>query len=87
MPQSRILGEEGGWQGEGQTTWIIDPIDGTSNFASGLPFFSVSIAAYHAGKPVWRHCLRSDPRGALHGIGRPPDVEWRPRETLPARTH
>lgn len=52
MPQSRILGEEGGWQGEGQTTWIIDPIDGTSNFASGLPFFSVSIAAYHAGKPV-----------------------------------
>ncbi|MGE0279893.1 MAG: inositol monophosphatase [Rhizobiaceae bacterium] len=52
LPQSRILGEEGGWQGEGETTWIIDPIDGTSNFASGLPFFSVSIAAYHAGKPV-----------------------------------
>jgi myo-inositol-1(or 4)-monophosphatase len=52
LPQSRILGEEGGWQGEGETTWIIDPIDGTSNFASGLPFFCVSIAAYHAGKPV-----------------------------------
>ena len=52
LPASRILGEEGGWQGEGETTWIIDPIDGTSNFASGLPFFCVSIAAYHAGKPV-----------------------------------
>ena len=52
IPASRILGEEGGWQGEGETTWIIDPIDGTSNFASGLPFFCVSIAAYHAGKPV-----------------------------------
>lgn len=52
LPQSRILGEEGGWQGEGETTWIIDPIDGTSNFASGLPFFCVSIAAYHAGQPV-----------------------------------
>ncbi len=52
LPQSRILGEESGWQGEGDTTWIIDPIDGTSNFASGLPFFCVSIAAYHAGEPV-----------------------------------
>lgn len=52
LPRSRVLGEEGGWQGQGETTWIIDPIDGTSNFASGLPFFSVSIAAYHAGKPV-----------------------------------
>lgn len=52
IPASRILGEEGGWQGEGETTWIIDPIDGTSNFASGLPFYCVSIAAYHAGEPV-----------------------------------
>ena len=52
IPASRILGEEGGWQGEGDTTWIIDPIDGTSNFASGLPFFCVSIAAYHLGEPV-----------------------------------
>ncbi|WP_428424028.1 inositol monophosphatase family protein [Pararhizobium sp.] len=52
IPASRILGEEGGWQGEGETTWIIDPIDGTSNFASGLPFFCVSIAAYHLGEPV-----------------------------------
>lgn len=52
IPASRILGEEGGWQGEGETTWIIDPIDGTSNFASGLPFFCVSIAAYHKGEPV-----------------------------------
>lgn len=52
IPACRILGEEGGWQGEGDTTWIIDPIDGTSNFASGLPFFCVSIAAYHKGEPV-----------------------------------
>lgn len=52
LPASRILGEEGGWQGEGDITWIIDPIDGTSNFASGLPFFCVSIAAYHLGEPV-----------------------------------
>ncbi|WP_104494257.1 inositol monophosphatase family protein [Paracoccus denitrificans] len=52
LPQSRILGEESGWQGAGPASWIIDPIDGTSNFASGLPFFSVSIAAYYEGRPV-----------------------------------
>jgi len=52
LAQSRILGEESGWQGAGETTWIIDPIDGTSNFASGLPIFCVSLAAYHCGQPV-----------------------------------
>jgi myo-inositol-1(or 4)-monophosphatase len=52
LPNSRILGEEGGWQGAGDTTWLIDPIDGTSNFASGLPIFAISIAAYHRGRPA-----------------------------------
>ncbi|MGP5396383.1 inositol monophosphatase family protein [Arthrobacter rhombi] len=44
-PDSRILGEEGGHQGEGRIEWIVDPIDGTSNFAHGVAFFCVSIAA------------------------------------------
>ena len=53
LPQSRILGEEGGWQGQGDLVWYVDPIDGTSNFASGLPWFCVSIAACDAdGAPV-----------------------------------
>lgn len=53
VPDSRILGEESGWQGEGGVVWYVDPIDGTSNFASGLPFFCVSIAAYSAdGRPL-----------------------------------
>ncbi|QDG94481.1 inositol monophosphatase (plasmid) [Rhizobium sp. NIBRBAC000502774] len=47
VPRSRILGEERGWQGDtGEAvTWYVDPIDGTSNFASGLPIFCISIAA------------------------------------------
>lgn len=45
VPGSRILGEETGWQGEGDVLWFVDPLDGTSNFISGLPFFCVSIAA------------------------------------------
>lgn len=53
VPDSRILGEESGWQGDGAVVWYVDPIDGTSNFASGLPFFCVSIAAHTAdGRPV-----------------------------------
>jgi len=45
-PQHRILAEEGGERpGEhGAPCWIIDPLDGTTNFAHGLPLFSVSIA-------------------------------------------
>lgn len=44
-PDSRILGEEGGHRGTGRIEWIVDPIDGTSNFAHGIAFFCVSIAA------------------------------------------
>jgi myo-inositol-1(or 4)-monophosphatase len=59
-PEDRILGEEGGWnQGQGDTTWYIDPIDGTLNFARGMPFFSVSIGVYQGGKMVVGHV--SDP--------------------------
>jgi myo-inositol-1(or 4)-monophosphatase len=47
FPDDAFLGEEGGpRQGiEGARVWIIDPLDGTSNFVSGFPFWCVSIAA------------------------------------------
>lgn len=32
--------------------WIIDPLDGTTNYSRGLPFFAVSIALWEKGKPV-----------------------------------
>ncbi len=44
-PDSRIVGEEGGAAGDGRVHWYVDPIDGTANFAHGLPFFCTSIAA------------------------------------------
>lgn len=47
FPDHRILGEEGGDQGAAASDrplWIIDPIDGTTNFIHGLPHFAVSIA-------------------------------------------
>jgi len=36
----------------GGTCWAVDPLDGTSNFARGLPLFSVSVAALEGGRPV-----------------------------------
>ena len=33
-------------------TWVVDPIDGTTNFARGLPVWGVSIALLHQGQPV-----------------------------------
>lgn len=44
-PEHGILAEESGSQdGDGESVWIIDPLDGTSNYLHGFPFFSVSIA-------------------------------------------
>lgn len=50
-PGSRIVGEElSPGQAWGDLTWVVDPIDGTTNFLHGLPFFAVSIAAVRDGE-------------------------------------
>ncbi|SPD75945.1 Inositol-1-monophosphatase [uncultured Desulfobacterium sp.] len=44
FPDDNILSEEGGELGRmTNRTWIIDPLDGTTNFVHGFPFFAVSI--------------------------------------------
>jgi len=43
-PDHSFLGEESGQEREAEYRWIVDPIDGTVNFAHGFPFFAVSIA-------------------------------------------
>ena len=45
VPDSTIIGEEGGTNGRGRVHWHIDPIDGTSNFSRGIAGWCVSIAA------------------------------------------
>jgi len=39
-------------QGEPSIWWAIDPIDGTNNFAHGIPIFTVSVAALFEGRPI-----------------------------------
>ncbi len=48
FPEHGILAEESGASGDAQAgLWIIDPLDGTTNFAHKLPIFAVSIAFQH----------------------------------------
>lgn len=44
FPGDAILGEEQGGAGEGGRRWIIDPIDGTKNYARGIPAFATLVA-------------------------------------------
>jgi len=51
-PGHGFLGEEGGRHGgpRGEYVWVIDPLDGTTNFLHGFPQFAVSIGLLHKGK-------------------------------------
>jgi myo-inositol-1(or 4)-monophosphatase len=44
FPLISILGEELGGEGKSELLWVIDPLDGTNNFAHGFPIFCISIA-------------------------------------------
>ena len=53
FPDYGILAEEGGaLPGAGEYRWIVDPVDGTVNYAHGLPVFCVSIALERAGELI-----------------------------------
>jgi len=62
-PDYAILGEEGGAQpgarGGSRYTWVIDPLDGTSNYLHGFPHWCVSIALCEGAEPL--HAVIFDP--------------------------
>jgi myo-inositol-1(or 4)-monophosphatase len=75
FPADGFLAEEGGGVGLGTRdgrVWIIDPLDGTSNFIAGFPFWCVSIAASERGElvagVVWDP-LRGELYAAERGAG------------------
>lgn len=51
-PEHGILGEEEGEKAGKEYRWLIDPIDGTTSFVHGQPFFGVSIGLEKSGEPV-----------------------------------
>ena len=56
FPEHSILGEETGMNGErgkeSEYVWHVDPVDGTRNFANGIPLFAVSIALERKGEII-----------------------------------
>ena len=62
-PTHAIMGEEGGFiEGSGEGAdylWVIDPLDGTTNFIHGVPHFAVSIACKYKGR--LEHAVVLDP--------------------------
>ena len=76
-PDHVIMGEEGDGGGDDRShTWLVDPLDGTSNYASGIPFACVSVAVRDvAGSSPVRSSSRSDrscsPRPVAEGPGSP----------------
>ncbi|MBV9431339.1 MAG: inositol monophosphatase [Hyphomicrobiales bacterium] len=51
FPEDTFIGEEGERK-ESASVWVIDPIDGTANFARGIAHFCISIAYLRGGKPL-----------------------------------
>ncbi|MEM7431204.1 MAG: inositol monophosphatase family protein [Pseudomonadota bacterium] len=58
-PDHAILGEESGASGDSDTVWIIDPLDGTTNYLHGFPVYSVSIGVQVKGR--MEHAVVYDP--------------------------
>ncbi len=73
LPEAGFLGEESDATGiDCDWLWVVDPIDGTSNFSRGLPHFAVSVALLFRGQPMLAaiHCAPDDGLfTAVHGVG------------------
>ncbi len=71
-PGHAILAEESGASGKSEFLWIIDPLDGTTNFLHGFPQYAVSIALSHKGvltQAVIYDPVRNDLFTATRGHG------------------
>lgn len=63
-PDIPVLGEEEGGS-EAKTRWVVDPLDGTTNFVHGFPFYAVSIGLEVDGEPTVGVVL-DVPRGVVY---------------------
>lgn len=66
LPEAGFLGEEGASEHlDRDFVWVVDPIDGTSNFANGLPHHAVAVALVWRRQPVLG-VLACEPEGVLY---------------------
>lgn len=53
FPHHGVLSEEyGDYHGEAEYIWVLDPLDGTTNYFQGIPIFAISIALQHRGETL-----------------------------------
>ena len=73
FPEHSFLAEESSYpQGSSPYKWVVDPLDGTTNFAHGFPWFCVSIALECRGEVllgVIYHCMMDELFTAVRGSG------------------
>ncbi|MBD3722429.1 inositol monophosphatase [Klebsiella pneumoniae] len=50
FPEEGFLGEESGFEGNDQTVWVLDPVDGTTNFILGMDYWCISLARVCRGE-------------------------------------
>jgi myo-inositol-1(or 4)-monophosphatase len=64
-PGWSFLGEEGGLVGDADAPcWVIDPIDGTTNFVRGLPLWCISVGAVYQGRAIFG-CIAVPPQNEM----------------------
>ncbi|MBI1768866.1 MAG: inositol monophosphatase [Bacteroidetes bacterium] len=69
LPGAGILGEEGtDTKSENEYLWIIDPLDGTTNFLHGVPIFAISVALMRNDKPVLGVVYEVSHKECFHAI-------------------
>lgn len=51
-----VYGEEGGGSLDDPVVWVVDPIDGTSNYAAGNPMCAILVSLLHQGRPIVALC-------------------------------
>lgn len=83
-PYAVIAEESGTKEADSEYAWVIDPIDGTSNFSHGLPFTGISIGLLRSGEPV--EGVVYDPIGDELIYGGPDGVEVNGKPPMPVRT-
>ena len=86
-PSDGWLGEETGADGSSERVWIVDPLDGTTNFLRGIPHWAVSIALREAGQltvGVIHDPIKSETFAAR--CGAPATLNGQPIRTAPTTT-
>lgn len=84
FPTHGIIGEElGNDRPDAEFVWVLDPIDGTKSFISGVPLFGTLIALLHQGQPILGCIHQPILRQLMLGDGRTTTLNGRPVRCRP----